>query len=150
MAAVDTDVLIVGGGPTGGMLALELARNNISFRIIDSAASRSDKSRAVVVHPRSLELLNRHGLAEEFIRRGRYNSAVKLFSQKAFIFKLEFKEMVQRDSAFPGPLMLSQADTEDIFDEALAKYGGKKVERPVTLSRMEQDENGVLYVYQSL
>ncbi len=140
MANIDVDVLIVGGGPTGLMLALELAMQDISFRIVDATAVRSDKSRAVVIHPRSLELLNRHGLADQLIKHGRLNSAIRLFSQKAFVLEVELKDASQEDSAYPEPLMISQADTEEILDETLFKYNGKKVERPVTVSNIEQDE----------
>jgi 2-polyprenyl-6-methoxyphenol hydroxylase-like FAD-dependent oxidoreductase len=45
----NVDVLIIGGGPTGAMLALELAMQNVSFRIIDKEPVRSNKSRALVV-----------------------------------------------------------------------------------------------------
>lgn len=65
------DVLIVGAGPVGTTLALELAYQKTSFRIIDQAPERSDKSRALVVQPRTLELLNRHGHAEQLVPQGR-------------------------------------------------------------------------------
>lgn len=67
MSETDIDILIVGGGPTGLMLALELAsqENAPSFRIIDGASVRSDKSRALALQSRTLELLARHGIADE-------------------------------------------------------------------------------------
>ena len=65
------DVLVVGAGPVGTALALELALHRVSFRIIDRIPVRSDKSRALVMLPRTLELLNRHGAADTIVQRGR-------------------------------------------------------------------------------
>ena len=67
----DYDVLVVGAGPVGTALALELAIHRVSFRIIDRLPVRSDKSRALVMQPRTLELLNRHGAADTIVQRGR-------------------------------------------------------------------------------
>src|SRR5204862_6838384 len=66
----ETDVLIVGAGPTGLMAALELASRGLSLRIIDKAPERSDKSRALAVQARSLEMLQKHGLTERLIEAG--------------------------------------------------------------------------------
>ena len=65
------DVLVVGAGPVGTALALELALHRVSFRIIDRIPVRSDKSRALIMQPRTLELLNRHGAADTIVQRGR-------------------------------------------------------------------------------
>ncbi|KAH9905856.1 hypothetical protein F4778DRAFT_681677 [Xylariomycetidae sp. FL2044] len=66
----EVDVLIVGGGPTGMALALELAAQGISYRIINKDAERSPYSRALAVQPRSLELLHRHGDARSLVASG--------------------------------------------------------------------------------
>ncbi|HEY1586091.1 MAG TPA: FAD-dependent monooxygenase, partial [Polyangia bacterium] len=61
------NVLVVGAGPTGLSLAIELARHGVPFRLIDRATERSDRSRALVVQPRSLELMRPWGVAEELV-----------------------------------------------------------------------------------
>jgi 2-polyprenyl-6-methoxyphenol hydroxylase-like FAD-dependent oxidoreductase len=81
----DIDVLIIGAGPTGSVLALELATQNVSFRIIDSTPIRSDKSRALAVQSRSLELLNHHGIAQKLIEGGFPNLGVRIFCNKRFV-----------------------------------------------------------------
>jgi len=54
-----TDVLIAGAGPVGLTMASELARFGIRLRIVDKAAHRTDKSKALVLWSRTLELLDR-------------------------------------------------------------------------------------------
>ena len=50
-----TEVLVVGAGPVGLTMAIELARYKIGARIIDKAPERSDKSKALLIWSRSLE-----------------------------------------------------------------------------------------------
>ncbi|KAI1260258.1 hypothetical protein F5Y18DRAFT_420209 [Xylariaceae sp. FL1019] len=69
--AKNIDCLLIGGGPTGMALALELAtQKGITFRIIDKATKRSPYSRALVMQPRTLELLRRHGPITDLINAG--------------------------------------------------------------------------------
>jgi len=138
----DTDVLIIGGGPTGLMLALELSLQNVSYRIIDSAPQRSDKSRGMVVHSRTMELLARHGIMDELQGLGYTLKASRIFVNKKFVFEMDIKDLDYGDTQFGAPLMISQAETEHVLDKALEKYG-KKVERPVKAERVEQDDEGV-------
>jgi 2-polyprenyl-6-methoxyphenol hydroxylase-like FAD-dependent oxidoreductase len=138
----NTDVLIIGGGPTGAMLALELAKQNVSFRIIDKEPVRSDKSRALVVQPRTLELLSRHGIVHEFLALGRIAMGVRLYVNKKLAFELDLLDLGFEDTAFPSPLFISQADTELSIDKALQHYG-HAVERPITAEKLQQDSTGV-------
>ena len=138
-----TDVLIVGAGPTGLMLALELSLQNIPFRIIDSSPSRSPYSRAFAIHARSLELLSRHeGILPNLVKRGTFNLSVNLFSNKKPVFTLNLQDTPFKDTMFPGPLFVSQAITEEVMDSALADYGNA-VEWGVEALKVEQDDDGV-------
>jgi 2-polyprenyl-6-methoxyphenol hydroxylase-like FAD-dependent oxidoreductase len=67
---MNPQVLIVGAGPVGLVMAAELARYRISVRIIDKATQRSDKSKALVLWSRTLELLDRASCTETFIAAG--------------------------------------------------------------------------------
>lgn len=64
------DVLIVGAGPTGLVLAIDLARRGVIPRIIDAARADHRESRAVSIVARSLEMLDDLGLAQAAIERG--------------------------------------------------------------------------------
>ncbi|OTB04693.1 hypothetical protein M426DRAFT_320559 [Hypoxylon sp. CI-4A] len=139
----NTDVLIVGGGPTGVVLALELAAQNISFRIIDKALSRSDKSRALVVQPRTLELLNRHGIARGLQDRGSTTSGARYSVNGKQVAKIDVGEVAALpNTAFPYQKLISQEDTEYFLDECLAKYG-HAVERGLEAKAIVQDAEGV-------
>ena len=63
-------VLIAGAGPVGLTLANELARRGVPVRIVDKAAQRTDKSKALVLWSRTLELLDDAGYAKEFLPAG--------------------------------------------------------------------------------
>jgi 2-polyprenyl-6-methoxyphenol hydroxylase-like FAD-dependent oxidoreductase len=60
---MDTDVLVVGAGPVGLVAACELARRGVRMRIVDTLAAPTTESRAILVHARSLEMLDRIGVA---------------------------------------------------------------------------------------
>ncbi|HEX6352808.1 FAD-dependent monooxygenase [Actinophytocola sp.] len=65
-----TDVLVVGAGPVGALLALELARHGVSSVLVDRAIAASRHPKMDFLNGRSMELLRRHGLVEEIRRRG--------------------------------------------------------------------------------
>ncbi len=63
-------VVIVGAGPTGVMLAIELARRGVEVRVLDKQPSRSRESRAIGIHARTLEVFHTLGIVEEFLELG--------------------------------------------------------------------------------
>ena len=65
-----TEILVVGAGPVGLTLALALRRQGVAVRIVDKSAARTDKSKAVVIWPRTLELLDIQGCAQAFVDAG--------------------------------------------------------------------------------
>jgi len=75
----DTDVLIVGAGPTGLVLALWLARLGVRVRVVDKKAEPETTSRAVAVQARTLELYTQLGLAGAVVERGRKLVAANLW-----------------------------------------------------------------------
>ena len=69
-ARQNTDVLIVGAGPTGLVLALWLTRLGVRVRIVDKTAEPGTTSRALAVQARTLELYSQLGLADDGRRSG--------------------------------------------------------------------------------
>ncbi|RYP05525.1 hypothetical protein DL765_009814 [Monosporascus sp. GIB2] len=138
------DVLVVGGGPTGVALGLELAAQKIPFRIIDKAPPvRSDKSRSLIVQPRTLELLNRHGIARDLQERSNTADGVTLCVNGKEVAGIEIQDDARLpNTAFPFQSIISQHDTEIFLDEALARYGFG-VEWEVRAKSITQDADGV-------
>ena len=69
-AARDPDVLVVGAGPTGLLLAAELQRRGVQCLLVDAHTGPNHWDRATVVHPRSLELFESLGLVDELLDAG--------------------------------------------------------------------------------
>ena len=135
------DVLVVGAGPTGLALAAQLQRYGVSFRIIDRALDRAHESRALGVQPRTLEVLAGLGVTEQLVQRG--NQAVRLqLHAGRKVVRLQLFDIGADDTAYPYLLFLSQAETERILGDHLAKHG-VEIERGVELRELSQSGGGV-------
>ena len=137
--AKHANVLITGAGPTGLVLATELARRGVSCRIIEKRPTRSTRSKALAVHARTLELLDLLGLADEFVRRG-YTSPG--FSLSAHTRRPLRANLHQLDSAFPFVLILPQAETEALLEAHLNNLG-VQVERDAELIGFKDCEDHI-------
>lgn len=133
------DVLVIGAGPTGLMAACELLRRGLSVRIVDEKAGPSSTSKAIVVHARTLELLEDAGVSEALLARGLMLRGVTMWAGGEVIVTAEFEDL---ESRFPYLLSVSQADTEKVLIDRLEQLGGK-VERETQLVRFRQDGTGV-------
>ncbi|MDP2310337.1 MAG: FAD-dependent monooxygenase [Pseudomonadota bacterium] len=122
-------VLVVGAGPTGLCTALELARREVPCRVIDCAPTRSIGSRALGLHARTLEGLDRHGLAETFLAAGQPVSQLRFGAGPQEPVAVDLGTL---DTRFPFLLLLAQADTERLLTSALASLG-VQVERGTAL-----------------
>src|SRR5277367_4454919 len=72
------DVLIAGAGPVGLDLAVELTRYGLSVCIIEKNTQRTDKSKALVVWSRTLELMDGMGCTRAFLSTGMKATAVNI------------------------------------------------------------------------
>jgi 2-polyprenyl-6-methoxyphenol hydroxylase-like FAD-dependent oxidoreductase len=115
-------VLIVGAGPVGLTLACELARYQIPVRIVDTAAQRTDKSKALVLWARTIELLDRGERgAAPFIEAGFKVGAVNIIAPGGHV--VGHVEMDAVPSPFNYALMLPQSETERLLEERLQRLG---------------------------
>ena len=130
--------LIVGAGPTGLAAALFLASRGVAARIIDSAPAPEKQSRALVVNPRTLELLESSGVANSIISQGRSIRRTRFYVDWDLIAELDLSE------AHPHYKMtaLLQAETEALLAAALAEHGIQP-ERGVAFKSLKQDGEGV-------
>jgi 2-polyprenyl-6-methoxyphenol hydroxylase-like FAD-dependent oxidoreductase len=134
------EVLVVGAGPVGLTTAIELARYKVPVRIIDKAPERTDKSRALVIWSRSLELLERSGVAARLVEAGYKGDSVRVSAGNKTIARITFESL---QTKYPYGLMIPQSDTERILDEFLDGLG-VKVERPVELTKFSASPDGVV------
>jgi 2-polyprenyl-6-methoxyphenol hydroxylase-like FAD-dependent oxidoreductase len=123
-------VLIVGAGPVGLTMAVELARYGVSVRIVDKAAERSDKSKALVIWSRTLELLERSRCTQALVASGHKVTAANIIVGSKLIGRIGLGDV---ESPYPYALMLPQSDTERLLEHHLAELG-VRVERCVELS----------------
>jgi 2-polyprenyl-6-methoxyphenol hydroxylase-like FAD-dependent oxidoreductase len=132
-------VLIVGAGPVGLTMAAELKRYGVPVRIIDKSPARTDKSKALVVWSRTLELLDRGGGAAPFINAGFKTLAVNFIVHDKIVGRINL-DSIQTPYSFA--LMLPQSETERLLDERL-NFLCVTVERQVELISFTPGPNGV-------
>jgi 2-polyprenyl-6-methoxyphenol hydroxylase-like FAD-dependent oxidoreductase len=135
-------VLVVGAGPTGMTAAFELSRLGIHVRLVDKAPEHRaeaspppERSRAIGVQARTLELLEMRGLSTELLRCGHPTAGFSVYGGGKRLIHLDFGRI---ESRHPYLLFVSQMDTERILREALAARG-VSIERGVELVGFAQD-----------
>ena len=139
----NTEVLIVGAGPTGLMMACQLAINNISFRIIDKTPDHTAQSRALVIQARSVEIFDQMGIAEKAVQKGQVAKAIGAFFNGKKVLRVTVNDMGNGLTRFPYLLMLEQSHTERILIEFL-KERGHEVERKTELKTITQTAGEVI------
>jgi 2-polyprenyl-6-methoxyphenol hydroxylase-like FAD-dependent oxidoreductase len=139
----ETDVLVVGAGPVGVFLAAELHRHGAACRAIDMNGGPRDNARASVVQPRTLEILERVGIAEEFVETGVPCAEVVVTTPD--LTPLQTVTYADLDSPFRFSLSIEQSKTERLLIWHLERLGGR-IERHVALRRFVQDADGVTAV----
>src|SRR5947208_1556896 len=112
--------LIVGAGPVGMTMAAALTRHGVGVRIIDKSPTPTDKSKALVLWARTLELLDTVASAEPFVKAGGFVHAANINGGGKRVARIPFEPA---GTPYPQPLMLAQSETERLLTEHLRNVG---------------------------
>jgi 2-polyprenyl-6-methoxyphenol hydroxylase-like FAD-dependent oxidoreductase len=142
--SLDCMVLIAGAGPTGLTLAIDLARRNVAFRLIDAAPRPFVGSRGKGLQPRTLEIFEDLGVIDAILSTGGHYPRVRIhagpFSWRGG--SLGSSKAPTEGIPYPNLWMTPQARTEEILRERLQALGGQ-VEFGAGLAEFTQREGGV-------
>jgi len=131
--------LIAGAGPVGLTMAVELTRYGVPVRIVDKSAARTDKSKALVLWSRSLELFERTGIVDRFRSAGIICHGARMSTGTELIADISLDGI---QSPYPFALMIPQSETERILESYLEELG-VKVARETELTGFTAGDRGV-------
>jgi len=124
-AAADTDVLIVGAGPTGLMLANQLARRGVRAMLIDRHAEPARETRALGVQARSMEIYAQLGILERALELGHKGTGANIWARGKRSARVPIGEVGTGATPYPYIFILGQDDNERIMGERLRALGGE-------------------------
>lgn len=133
-----TDVLVVGAGPVGLVVAAELRRHGASVRIIDAMPEPQLYCRAIGVTPRTLEVYEAMGIADRMIDAGLWLDGLRL-EVRDVISKTQHVDLSDLPYAALG---LPQPDTERLLTAHLSGFG-VTIERGVTFASLKQSPDHI-------
>nr|WP_042183559.1 FAD-dependent monooxygenase [Kibdelosporangium sp. MJ126-NF4]CEL15653.1 Salicylate hydroxylase [Kibdelosporangium sp. MJ126-NF4]CTQ90308.1 Salicylate hydroxylase (EC 1.14.13.1) [Kibdelosporangium sp. MJ126-NF4] len=131
---MDTEVLVVGAGPTGMAVANELGLAGVSTVLVDKLPRRSELSKAGGVQSRTLEALDQRGLLEPLLASGNYPISAGHFAGMPFSLDFALHRLPWRS--------VPQVTIEGFLEQHLATQG-IHIRRDHELVALDQDENGV-------
>ncbi len=136
----DADVVVVGAGPVGTALALDLARRGLSVRLLEARASRPPGTRAIGVHPAGLAVLDALGVAGDLVAAGRRVRRGRAWGVAGPLGELDL-------AALPPPfdfvITVPQPVTEGVLRAALARAHPRALELGARVEGLTQDPDGV-------
>ena len=121
---MDTDVLIVGAGPTGLMLANQLVRRGVRVEIIDRNDGPSLQTRALGVQARSMEIYAKLGIVDRALALGKRGTGARLWAQGRNMARVPLGDAGEGATPYPYILILGQDDNERIMGDKLRDLGG--------------------------
>jgi 2-polyprenyl-6-methoxyphenol hydroxylase-like FAD-dependent oxidoreductase len=147
-------VLVVGAGAAGTMLTLELARRGVNVRTIDRLPKPGDTSKAITVHARTLEILERidRRLVDRYLERGIHNKGYVLHFVDAAGKRSEVRpgiDFTTVDSRYRFLLVHRQSETEQYLREYTGAHYGVAPDWNTACVDVQQDASGVTATLES-
>lgn len=133
MTASRTNVVVVGAGPVGLVIAIGLAQRGVPFVILDALKEQQNTSRAAVIHARTLDALRKLGVAERLIAQGIRVPHFRIRDRSTVLLDADFGQLATQT---PFTLMIPQDETEAILIRRLAELG-HYVKRPTKATGLE-------------
>ena len=116
------DTLVVGAGPTGLTLAIELARRGVPFRIIDREAERTRTSRAIGTQARTVEVFRLMGIPESALEPAARPRALRFAERDRTLARITFGD---GPPGAPRLISMDESDTERVLEQRLEQLGGR-------------------------
>ncbi|MBW4551597.1 MAG: FAD-dependent monooxygenase [Aphanocapsa sp. GSE-SYN-MK-11-07L] len=139
---MNTDVMIVGAGPTGLALACQFVRYGIDFVIVDQHEGVTPYSKALGVHARTLEIYEQLGLAKPAVEQGAIARKARLLKRGAVRAEFDLSNLGAGLTTYPYVLFLEQSKNEQLLYDYL-KRKGKTVDWQTELASFAQTEEKV-------
>jgi 2-polyprenyl-6-methoxyphenol hydroxylase-like FAD-dependent oxidoreductase len=117
--SMNTDVLIVGAGPTGLMLANQLVRRGVRVTIVERNSGPAQQTRAMAVQARTLEIYSKLGISDRAVELGSKGTGANMWAEGRWTARIPVGDIGKDVSPFPYVLMLGQDDNERIMGEKL-------------------------------
>ncbi|KAL2831242.1 FAD binding domain-containing protein [Aspergillus cavernicola] len=132
------DVLVVGAGPSGLVMALWLVKQGISIRIIDKAEADASTSRALAIQARTLELYRQLDIAEDVVSKGHKIGATNIWSEGNHRGRIPIGDIGSGLTPYPFIHIYSQDQHERLLEDRLNSFG-VQVERDRELIDFSQN-----------
>lgn len=140
----DTDVLVIGAGPTGLALAASLVARGVTTTVVDQQAAGTNTSRAAVVNARTLEVLEDLDVSRRLVKEGVEAPRFTIRDRGRTLIPIDFSGL---PTEYPYSLMVPQSTTERLLLERLEELGGS-VQRPRSVTAIDQDPDGVTATFE--
>lgn len=121
---MDTDVLVVGAGPTGLMLANQLVRRGVRTLIIDRHAGPSLETRALGVQARTMEIYAQLGVVDRALTQGKRGAGGNIWADGERRARVGLSDAGDQVTPYPFILILGQDENERIMGDKLREMGG--------------------------
>lgn len=131
------DVIIIGGGPTGMMLASELRLHDVGVLVLEKEPKPPQAVRALGIHARSIEVMDQRGMLDQFLAQG------KQYPLGGFFAGIAQPAPENLDTTYPFTLSLPQPVTDRLLSERATELGAE-IRRGCEVTGLSQaDEEGV-------